>query len=267
VGTHILDFRYEMTRPAALLFPFAISCCAVLACWPSAGLAQNLGDPVDVALEFQRQENVYFMASRVASFTPATGRGSIQWDRYVRQPGLSFNKVDANFARSQSAEFPGTEYDRDPTLPFAIDFVSPRTIRLRFSTRDVPIDARPDSTSIMLAGPVSTDRSWTVSSTDSTVTYASRFGRVRLSKSPWAIELFDSAGTLLTRTQRLGQPASFAAYVPFSFVRRSRDMARNTAATFELSADEKIFGFGESFTRLNKRGQRIVAYLRDAMGR
>ena len=27
-----------------------------------------------------------------------------------------------------------------------------------------------------------------------------------------------------------------------------------------------IYGFGESFTRLNKRGQRVVAYLRDAMG-
>ena len=159
MGVHVLVFGYEMTRPATLLFPFAISCSAGLALWPSAGLAQNLGDPVDVALEFQRQENAYFLASRVASFTPATGRGSIQWDRYVRQPGLSFNKVDANLARSQSAEFPGTEYDRDPTLPFAIDFVTPRTIRLRFSTRDVRIDARPDSESIMLAGPVSTDLS------------------------------------------------------------------------------------------------------------
>src|SRR5439155_13425742 len=53
---------------------------------------------------------------------------------------------------------------------------------------------------------------------------------------------------------------------PFSFVRRARDLGRSVAATFALAHDEKIFGFGESFTRLDKRGQRVVAVLRDAMG-
>lgn len=227
---------------------------------------QNLGDPIDVAAEFQRTEAVYFMASRVGSFDAASGRGTLQWDRYTRQPGLSFDKIDPNFARSQASEFPATEYDRDPKLPFAIDFVSPRTVRLRFSTRDVPIERMTDSASVMLAGPVPNDRSWQVSSGDSAITWTSRYGRVRLVKNPWSIELYDSAGKLLTRTQRLGEPASFASYVPFSFVRRSRDLQRNSAAAFELAPDEKIFGFGESFTRLNKRGQRVVAYLRDAMG-
>lgn len=247
-------------------FAYALSLAPLIAIAAAPARAQNLGDPVDVATEFQRQEQVYFMASRVPSFDAATGRGTIEWDRYVRQPGLSFNKIDANFARSTSGEFPATEYDRDPTLPFAIDFVTPRTIRLRFSARDVPVDARPDSESIMLAGPVPADRSWKISVGDSAVTWTGTHGRVRLVKNPWAIELYDSVGRLLTRTQRLGEPASYTPYVPFSFVRRSRDLARNVAATFELSPDEKIFGFGESFTRLNKRGQRIVAWLRDAMG-
>ena len=230
------------------------------------GAPRNLGDPVDVAAEFQRTEPAYFMASRVTAFDAATGRGTIQWDRYARQAGLSFNKVDANFSRSQATEFPGTEYDRDPALPFAIDFVSPRTLRLRFSSRDVPLGQAQDSASLMLAGPVPKDGSWRVSVTDSVVTYSSRYGQLRLVKNPWSIELYDSTGALLTRTQRLGQPASYWPYVPFSFVRRSRDLARNMAATFELAPDEKIFGFGESFTRLDKRGQRIVAWLRDAMG-
>jgi alpha-D-xyloside xylohydrolase len=38
------------------------------------------------------------------------------------------------------------------------------------------------------------------------------------------------------------------------------------AASLELAHDEKIFGCGESFTRLDKRGQKVIAYLRDAMG-
>jgi alpha-D-xyloside xylohydrolase len=98
------------------------------------------------------------------------------------------------------------------------------------------------------------------------VRYRSRYGELRLILDPWHLELYDTTGKLLTRTQSLGDPASFQPYVPFSFVRRARDMGRSTAATFELQHDEKIFGTGESFTRLDKRGQKMVMYLRDAQG-
>ena len=46
--------------------------------------------------------------------------------------------------------------------------------------------------------------------------------------------------------------------LPLSFVRRTSDMSRSVAAVFSLSPGEKIFGCGESFTRLNKRGQRVM---------
>jgi alpha-D-xyloside xylohydrolase len=228
--------------------------------------AQRLGDVVDVAEHFQGPEQTYYVASRVTRFDPATGRGTLQWDRYARQPSLNFNKLDPNFSRAPATEFPATEYDRDPALPFEIAFVSPRTVRLRFSTRDLPLDALQRERSLMLAGPVPTDRSWRVASADSVVTFTSAAGRVRLVRNPWTIEFYDTTGRLLTRTQRLREPASFTPYVPFSFVRRAQDLGRSTAAVFELAPDERIFGFGESFTRLNKRGQRVVAYLRDAMG-
>ena len=230
------------------------------------GHGQQLGDVVDVGAEFQKPEQVLFAASRVVRYDPRTGRGALQWDRYVRETSFSFQKIDRVFVRAPSNEFPQTEYDRDPVLPFAIDFVSPRTVRLRFATRDVPLADLESEPSLMLTGPVRVDSSWRVESNDSVVVYRSAFGKVRLVKDPWSIELFDAAGHLLTRTQRLNQPPSLTPYVPFSFLRRSRDVGHSSAATFELSADEKIFGFGESFTRLDKRGQRIVAFLRDAMG-
>jgi alpha-D-xyloside xylohydrolase len=227
---------------------------------------QQLGDIVDVGAEFQKPEQALFAASRVIRFDPRTGRGALQWDRYVRQPSFNFQKIDRGFARAPSNEFPGTEYDRDPVLPFAIDFVTPRTVRLRFATRDVPLADLESAPSLMLAGPVPVDTSWRIESTDSVVTYRSAFGRVRMVKDPWSIELYDAADHLLTRTQRFNEPPSLTTYIPFSFLRRSRDVGRSAAATFELSANEKIYGFGESFTRLDKRGQRIVAFLRDAMG-
>ena len=164
--------------------------------------ATYAGDPVDVAREFTRPEQVHFLAARVARFDPATGRGALQWDRYVRQPGLNFNKVDAGFARGNATEFPGTEYDRDPVLPFRIDFVSPRTLRIRLSTRDLdPERMAPDSGDVMLAGPVPVDgRSWRVQQDSAGITWTSAYGRVRLARDPWAIEVYDATGKRLTRT-------------------------------------------------------------------
>jgi alpha-D-xyloside xylohydrolase len=241
------------------------SCLVCLLCFFAAPVAraQLLGDPVDVSQDFQRHENVYFIGSRVISFDASTGQGTLQWDRYLRNTTVSFNKVDVGFTRGRSTEFPGTEYDQDPSLPFAISFVSPRTVRLRFSTRAFPIG---DGQSLMLAGPVPKDASWRVEQNDREVVYTGAHGKVRIIKQPFHIEIYDERGRLLTRTQNIGDPATFITPIPFSFVRRAADLSRRIAATFELQHDEKLFGCGESFTRFNKRGQRVLVSTRDGMG-
>lgn len=243
---------------------FSLSLLCLL-CFFAAAVAQAqvLGDPVDVSPDFQRQENVYFIGSRLTSFDTSTGQGALQWDRYLRNTTLSFNKIDVGFTRGRSTEFPTTEYVEDPVLPFAISFVSPRTIRLRLSTRAVPLG---DSQSLMLAGPVPKDTSWRVEQNDKEIVYTGAYGRVRIIKQPWHVEFYDARGRLLTRTQNIGDPATFITPIPFSFVRRASDLSRRIAATFELQHDEKLFGCGESFTRFNKRGQRVLVSTRDGMG-
>ena len=218
---------------------------------------------MDVSQEFQKQEQVYFVGGRVANFDAATGRGGLQWDRYLRGTTLSFNKIDVTLGKGRATEFPGTEYDADPVLPFSLSFVSPRTVRLRLTTRaEMPRDAE----SLMLAGPVPSDGAWRVEQTAEAVTWTSAHGRVRLVKNPWHVEFYDASGRMLTRTQNAGDPGTYFTPIPFSFVRRASDLARLTAATFELAHGEKIFGCGESFTRLDKRGQKVNAWTRDAMG-
>ena len=104
-------------RVAVRLWAFALIASAA----PSAhtgARAQVLNDPVDVAQDFQRMENVYFVGSKVTAFDPATGAGTLQWDRYLRGTTLSFNKIDMTLGRGKGTEFPGTEYDQDPALPF-----------------------------------------------------------------------------------------------------------------------------------------------------
>ena len=230
---------------------------------PANTFGQVLGDPMDVSQDFHRFENVYFVGSKLNSFDPATGLGSVTWDRYLLSTTLSFNKVDVGWAKGKATEFPGTEYDENPRLPFSISFVSPRTIRLRFNSRNLPFDSGP---SLMLDGPPKTDSSWKVEQTDKWITYTSDFGKVVIIKDPWHIEFYDAAGRLLTRTLNIGDPHTYLSTVPFSFVRRASDLNRRFAATFELSPDEKLFGTGESFTRLNKRGQKINVFTRDGMG-
>ncbi len=137
-------------------------------CAPAAAQTQMLGDPVDLSQDFQKMENVYFIGARVSSFDPSTGQGTLQWDRYLRNTTLSFNKIDVGFTRGRATEFPSTEYDQDPSLPFSITFVSPRTVRLRFSTRAAPLS---EGNSLMLAGPVTTDHSWRVEQTDQAIIY------------------------------------------------------------------------------------------------
>ncbi len=225
--------------------------------------AQVLGDPVDVSPDFQKMEQVYFIGNHITNFDPSTGQGTLEWARYMRSTTLSFNKVDNVLVKGRSTEFPATEYDENPGLPFSISFVSPRAIRIRLNTRSVPITDEP---SIMLDGTPHTDTSWKVEQTAEAVTYTSVYGRVRLVKNPWHIEIFDNNGRLLTRTQNIGDPHTYFTPIPFSFIRRGSDLSHSIAATFQLSHEEKLFGCGESFTQLNKRGQKIVAYSRDGMG-
>lgn len=225
--------------------------------------AQVLGDPEDISLDFKKHENVYFIGNQLTDFDPSTGEGKIKWDRYLRSNGLNFNKIDTGWTKGKATEFPATEYDENPVLPFSISFVSPKTIRLRFNSRETNFDQTP---SLMLVGEPTKDNSWKVEQNEKEIIYTSIYGKVRIIKNPWHIEFYDAKGKLLTRTQNLGDPNSFLSSIPFSFVRRSVDLSRRFAATFELSHDEKIFGTGESFTRLDKRGQKINLTVRDGMG-
>jgi alpha-D-xyloside xylohydrolase len=228
----------------------------------SASAQQVLGDPVDISQDFSRVENTYFVGNRVLAFDTKTGVGTLEWKRYARRPSYSFNKVDKGLSPDTKNEFPA-EYDENPAVSFSIEFVSPRTVRLRMSTSQRPLTNEP---SMMLIAAPPKDNSWKIEQNEKAITYKSEYGLVTLIKDPWQIQIRDNAGRLLTGTQNKGDLSSFSSPLPFSFVRRATDLGRSIGATFSLSPDEKIFGCGESFTRLNKRGQKVVLYMRDAMG-
>ncbi len=259
-----LNGYYPTQHPrSVLIFRTLILCLIFIFLGYQNISAQVLGDPLDVSDDFHEAKNVYFVGSRIAGFDTRTGIGELTWDRYLLSTTLSFNKIDVGLSKGRSTEFPATEYDENPSLPFSISFIDQRTIRLRFNSYPSAFDSRP---SLILDGTPPSDNSWKVEESASDIVYTSQFGKVRIIKDPWHIEFYNAQGELLTRTENINDPHTYLSTVPFSFVRRASDLGRRFAATFELAEDEKIFGTGESFTRLNKRGQKINAFTRDGMG-
>lgn len=223
-----------------------------------------LNQPVDVSREFAKQENTFFNGMKIINFDTDTASGIIEWKRYARKTRISFNQVMLPFEESKSWEFP-PEYGEEQRLPFCISFVTPRTIRLRLNVRNNELQDKP---SLMLCNELGIDKTWVSHSTDGATIYESEFGSITVASDPMGIEIKDAAGRFLTRTQQLEDTKSLQNIdpIPFSFVRKAADLRRHIAASFVLSPDERIYGCGESFTQLNKRGQKIVMWTMDALG-
>lgn len=243
----------------------ASSLCLVAACLSAANpQLPLLNDPVDVSGDFRDFSNFYYLADRLAEFDPATHTGKLLYQRsrfYVRH---AFNNDLAKIEPTPGNEFPANEYAANPALPISIDFVSPRTLRLRLTSGP---QTHPPQEELMLAGGVPRDDSWRYDKVPGGYRYTSLAGSVVIRENPFHIELRDPRGKLLTTTDHASDnDSSFTPILPFSFVRRTADYSRSFNAAFTLSAGEKIFGCGESFTGLDKRGQKIVLWTDDANG-
>ncbi len=223
-----------------------------------------LSDLVDVSPDFQDYKNDYFLADRLESFDPVRGSGSLIWQRHHLYPRIAFDNMVPTLLPFKGITFPEGEYAVDPSLPFSIEFVSPRTVRIRIRTSAL---VKPDQPSLMLIGDPPHDNSWKMERISGGYRYTSAAGSVTVSENPWHIEFRDVNGHLLTRTNHSSDnKRTLDPVLPFSFIRRSSDYSRSIAPVFSLAPGEKLFGTGESFTRLDKRGQKIVLWTNDANG-
>jgi alpha-D-xyloside xylohydrolase len=223
-----------------------------------------LSDIVDVSGDFHDFTNTYFLADALSGFDPKSGAGNITWRRNHLYPRVAFDTVEGVLRPFRGLTFPEVEYPVNPMLPFSIQFVSPRTVRIRMRTG---LDPKPQGEELMLVGEPPHDDSWKMTRIEGGYRYSSVAGSVTITEKPWHIEFRDAQGRLLTRTNHESDNHKTQVPVlPFSFIRRQSDYSRSVAAVFSLAADEKLFGCGESFTRLDKRGQKVVLWTHDAQG-
>ncbi len=226
-----------------------------------------LNKPPDISKDFLEFENTYYLAEQLEAFDPLTGRGTIKYRRHAYSTILSFNSMDVQLEDTGPKEFPPGEYEVSPVLPFRLEFISPRTVRLRLVT-GIEAPGKEDEPSLMLVceNKQSND-AWQHSETREAHRFTSKYGTVTLFKNPWRIECADADGKVLTSScHRSDNDTTFTPLMPFGWVRRISDYARHFSAAFHLQPGEKIYGYGEHYTEFNRRGQKLHLFTDDARG-
>lgn len=228
------------------------------------GTSYLMNQPLDMSTDFRDLSNTLFFADHLESFDAKSGEGLVNWKRGHLMPRQAFNTNGAQPRKMRMLDFPFTAYENDPNLKFKIDFVTPRTVRIRMLT--TPVEPKP-AASIMLAKEPGRDGSWKVTETNDKIIYSSDYGTIQINKNPWRIVLKDKAGRILSQTAALSDADSTQVkYTPFCFVKRGSDNAHRINPVFTLTADEMIFGCGESATGLNKAGQKVNLFVTDPQG-
>ncbi|WP_142784095.1 glycoside hydrolase family 31 protein [Changchengzhania lutea] len=221
-----------------------------------------LNQVIDVSSAFTEMENEFFLPKKVIDFDSEKCTGKLQWEKHCLRLDWAFNKIGLKLEKQGGKEWPQEDYDVNPSFQWDLSFITERTIRLRMSSDHGKI---PKEKSKMLLDKPLSNCNWICKDVDDKIIYKSNFGKIKISKSNWKVAIFDNNDELLFETLNLNDNKSLhQKYTPFSFVRKSKDYSRGFAASFSLSPNEKIYGCGESFTRLDKRGQKIQLFATDA---
>ena len=223
-----------------------------------------LNQPIDCREDFTKIENTYFLVDRVSNFCPEIGKGELLYKRYARKVRTAFDDGRLPFEPTQSWEFP-PHYSEDFVFPMELQFITSRTLRIRIQMN--PYKNFQD-TSLMIPNILPLSRDWKMKKQGENICYESQHGRILIEKDPFHIEVQDSSGKVLTRTNHLKDSTCLQNCdpMPFAVVRRTEDTKLRGAASFTLFPDERIYGCGESFTTLNKRGQKVILYVKDPHG-
>ena len=258
-----------------------LMCCAVCSMGSAvaqiqtnAGVQYLQGMQKDMSTDFYDLSNTYFLADSLVSFDSSKGEGLVQWKRYRLSPRQAFNLNGYWPVRMQMLDFPDAAYENDPALKIKIEWITPRTARVRMLTtpiepkdtdqddvmfcetfkarkKGIPIPViqpnKPNSISFGLGSP--------------------SYGSIEIQKYPFRIVIKDAKGKVLTQTRHnIDNDSTQVKLLPFSFIKRGSDNSRSINPVFLLSPGERIYGCGESFTSLNKVGQKVHLSVTDPQG-
>lgn len=242
----------------------------------NAGVQYLMNAQKDMSTDFYDLSNTYFLADSLSTFDVSKGIGKVNWKRYRLSPRQAFNTNGYWPVRMQMLDFPDAAYENDPDLKMQVRLVSPRTLRITMLTTPIePTDEDKDDvmfspafiSKLVNGGIASAQQDWKVSETPEAVVYQSAYGSLEIRKHPWRLVVKDAKGKILTQTRHIiDNDSSQVKLLPFSFVKRGSDNSRSINPVFTLAPSERIYGCGESFTKLNKVGQKVHLFVTDPQG-
>ena len=235
----------------------------------NAGIQYLQAMQKDVSTDFYDLSNTYFLADSIVSFDAQKGEGLVQWKRYRLTPRQAFNLNGYWPVRMQMLDFPDAAYVNDPELKIKVEFISPRTARIRMLT--TPIEPKcSDQDDVMFCDGFKQKGAgamWKSAQTANGIVYSSDYGTIEIHKFPWRIVVKDAKGKILTQTRHnADNDSSQVKLLPFSFIKRGSDNSRSINPVWSLAPGERIYGCGESFTSLNKVGQKVHLSVTDPQG-
>ena len=235
---------------------------------------QNLAK--DMSTDFSDLSNTYFLADSLAEWDTANAQGKVNWKRYRLTPRQALHLTCYCRVRMQMLDFPDTQYDNDPHVDIRLDFINERTIRVRMLTTPI-IPSNSDEADPMLSDEFKTSirgknlspasHGWSTTDSKNAVVYKSAMGAVEVQRYPWRLIIRDKSGKILTQTRSIiDNDSTQVKLLPFCFIKRGSDNSRSINPVFLLSPGERLYGCGESFTSLNKVGQKVHLYVTDPQG-
>ena len=257
---------------SAALLPMA----AVAQIQTSAGVQYLQCQAKDMSGEFSDFSNTYFLADSLAGFDLNKGEGLLNWKRYRLVPRQAFNLNGYQPVRMKMLDFPDTQYDNDPNLRIKVQKIDNRTLRVTIFTS--PIEPKMDDANDPMFSPEFIAQQtgeqakngrgrWNVKATDQAIVYKNNNGSLEIQKYPFRIVLRDGQGKLLTQTRHIiDNDSTQVKLLPFNFIKRGSDNSRSINPVLMLSPNERIYGCGESFTSLNKVGQKVQISVVDPQG-
>ncbi len=257
---------------SAALLPMA----AVAQIQTSAGVQYLQCQAKDMSGEFSDLSNTYFLADSLAGFDLNKGEGLLNWKRYRLAPRQAFNLNGYWPVRMKMLDFPDTQYDNDPNLRIKVQKIDNRTLRVTIFTS--PIEPKMDDANDPMFSPEFIAQQtgeqakngrgrWNVKTTDQAIVYKNNNGSLEIQKYPFRIVLRDGQGKLLTQTRHIiDNDSTQVKLLPFNFIKRGSDNSRSINPVLMLSPNERIYGCGESFTSLNKVGQKVQISVVDPQG-
>ena len=231
----------------------------------------------DMSGDFSDLANTYFLADSITGFDLNKGEGLLNWKRYRLAPRQAFNLNGYWPVRMKMLDFPDTQYDNDPNLKIRIQKIDDRTLRVTLFTS--PVEPKMDEANDPMFSPEFIAESlgngdarlargrWNTSADNSRIIYQNRNGVLEIQKYPFRLILKDANGKILTQTRHIiDNDSTQVKLLPFNFIKRGSDNSRSINPVFLLSPGERIYGCGESFTSLNKVGQKVNLSVVDPQG-